>query len=122
MTLLYTASTAEMRFHVLGICHTVSSEEFLSCAFTQKVVVFCHMMARSNKGHKRQKRRMTPSELVRHKTIHYVIHYGHERSKVPCDEHVTVMTDDILRQTYGDYDWKRESSNEAGDFADNPLC
>ena len=62
-----------MRFHVLGICHTVSSKEYLSCAFTQKVVKFCSMMMKSTHAQRRKKKNMTMEELVRHKEIHYVI-------------------------------------------------
>ncbi len=106
-----------MRFHVLGICHTVTSKDYLSCAFTQKVVKFCEMMMPSTPEDIEQKSKMTPEELVRHKTIHQLIHYGHERSDVICDEHVSVMTDDILIQTYGEYNWKKEFfKHGAGDL------
>ena len=33
-----------MKLHALGIPHTVTSKEYLSCAFTQKVLKFCDMM------------------------------------------------------------------------------
>ena len=38
---------------------------------------------------------------------HEVIHYGHERSEVVCTESVTVTDDGVLRQAYGDHDWRR---------------
>jgi glycosyltransferase involved in cell wall biosynthesis len=38
---------------------------------------------------------------------HYVIHYGHEDSKVECDEHVTVTKRYDLHKSYGDYDWRK---------------
>ena len=51
-----------MKLHVLAIPHTVTSKEYLSCAFTQKVLKFCKMM-----------------------NPHYeIIHYGHEKSDVIC--------------------------------------
>jgi len=76
-----------MRFHVLAVPHTVTDEAYSACAFTQKVLKFCKMM---------------------HQRGHEILHYGHERSKVDCTEHITVMTDAILKQTYGDYDWHSE--------------
>jgi glycosyltransferase involved in cell wall biosynthesis len=74
-----------MKLHALAVPHTVTTKEYLSCAFTQKVLKFCKMI-----------------------TPHYeVIHYGHEDSKVDC-EHVTVTTNKTLEKAYGSYDWKKE--------------
>lgn len=75
-----------MRFHVLGLPHTVSSKEFNACAYTQKVVKFCKMM--SARGH-------------------YIIHYGHEDSNVICNEQVSVITNKDWKIAYGDYDWRK---------------
>lgn len=74
------------RFHVLGVPHTVSSKEFVACAFTQKVVKFCEMML--PRGHE-------------------IIHYGHEESQVECTEHVTVITNDVWQKVYGSHDWRK---------------
>ena len=38
---------------------------------------------------------------------HYIIHYGHEDSIVDCDEHVTVITNEVWQKVYGDYDWRK---------------
>ena len=75
-----------MRFHVLGLPHTVSSKEFVACAYTQKVVKFCKMM--TDRGHT-------------------VIHYGHEESDVVCSEHVSVLTVDEWKISHGDHDWRK---------------
>jgi glycosyltransferase involved in cell wall biosynthesis len=76
-----------MRFHVLGVPHTVTNTDYLTCAFTQKVLKFGEMM--TPRGHE-------------------VIHYGHEDSNLTCTEHVTVIGNTDLQKAYGSYDWRRE--------------
>lgn len=76
-----------MRFHILGLPHTVTSKEFNACAYTQKVVKFGKMM--KDRGHE-------------------IIHYGHEDSDLICDEHVTVLTNEDFKKSYGNHDWRKE--------------
>lgn len=75
-----------MRFHVLGLPHTVTSKEFVACAYTQKVFKFCKMM--TERGHE-------------------VIHYGHEDSNPQATENVTVLTNKDFEIAYGGYDWRK---------------
>jgi glycosyltransferase involved in cell wall biosynthesis len=75
-----------MRYHVLGLPHTITSPEYSACAFTSKVYKFCQMML--PRGHE-------------------VFHYGHVDSTVPCTTNFAVTNNDILKMTYGDYDYKK---------------
>ena len=76
----------KFRFHHLALPHTVTHPDYCACAYTGKILKFAKMMTR--RGHE-------------------VIHYGHERSQVICSEHVTVTNDRVLKEAYGDHDWRR---------------
>lgn len=66
-----------MRLHLLGLPHTVTSEEYSHCAFTGKVLRFAAMM----KG-----------------MGYHITHYGVEGAETEADEHVRVMyRDDQLK-------------------------
>lgn len=73
-----------MRFHVLGIPHTKTTQEYLSCAYTQKVFKICRML--HNKGHE-------------------VYHYGIEESNPICTENISVVPKELYEKHYN-YDWK----------------
>jgi glycosyltransferase involved in cell wall biosynthesis len=62
-----------MRFHVVSLPHTNTTEEFTACAYTEKVRKFCIMM--KNLGHT-------------------VFLYGGEFNEAPCDEHITCITEE----------------------------
>jgi glycosyltransferase involved in cell wall biosynthesis len=75
-----------VRFHLLGLPHTVTHPDYIACAYTMKVLKFGKMM--KARGHE-------------------IIHYGHEDSELVCDEHVPVTTNADLEKAYGSYDWRK---------------
>jgi glycosyltransferase involved in cell wall biosynthesis len=75
-----------MRFHILGLPHTVTSKEYNACAYTQKVVKFGKMM--TARGHE-------------------VLHYGHEDSNLQCTEHISVIGNEDFQKSYGSHDWRK---------------
>lgn len=88
-------------FHSLALPHTVSNEDYLACAYTQKVVKFSRMML--PRGHK-------------------IIHYGHKESDIECTEHVSVTDNEVLKKAYGDHDWKRhEFIHKVDDYANTTF-
>lgn len=69
-----------MRFHVVSLPHTQTTDEYLACAYTQKVVKFCRMMEH---------------------TEHEVVLYSGEENDAPCDEHVQIVTKREQRRWFG---------------------
>lgn len=61
-----------MRFHVVSLPHTQTTDAFSACAFTEKVRKFCVMMKRFG---------------------HTVILYAGEENEAPCDELVTCISE-----------------------------
>ena len=74
-----------MKFHVLGIPHTVSTPEYSPCAFTQKVVKLCKMLTLEG---------------------HEVIHYGHALSEV-YGMNVAVTNTADLERSYPGHNWRK---------------
>lgn len=79
-----------MRFHVLGLPHTVTGHpDFSACAYTSKVTRFCAMM--TSLGHK-------------------VFHYGAEGSQVEATEHITIISREEQEKFFGVLDRERSFS------------
>ena len=73
----------KLRFHLLGLAHLETNKKNSSCAYTQKIIKLAKMI--KDFGH----------------TVYF---YGVEGSDVCCDELIEVSTQEVLRNTYGDYD------------------
>lgn len=69
-----------MRLHLVALPHTQTDGRFLSCAYTQKVVKFCRMMA----------------------PHHEVILYAGDENVAPCSEHVALFTEAERAADWGD--------------------
>ena len=82
-----------MRIHVLGLPHTQTTEEFTTCAFTQKALNLCRMMTR--RGHE-------------------VIHYGVEGSNPECTKNVSVMPASVWKQFVGGHPGRNFYNIEMG--------
>ncbi len=76
---------AHLRFHLLGLAHLETHRNNSACAYTQKTLKLARMI--KSYGH----------------TVYF---YGVEGSDLgdACDAFVQVSTQDVLRQTYGEYD------------------
>ena len=72
--------TSKFRIHVLGLPYTKTHLDYVACAFTQKILLFCKMM---------------------HQRGHYIIHYGVEGSNPECDENVVVLSDEEFTKEFG---------------------
>ena len=71
-----------MRLHVLGLPWTATTPEYLTCAYTQKLVKFCRMM--EPRGHE-------------------VVLYATEENEAPCSEHVALMSEEERLARFGEW-------------------
>lgn len=62
----------KLRLHVTALPHTHTTNEYLSCAYTAKVINFCRMMMK--RGHE-------------------VFLYGGEQNEAPCTEHIICVSE-----------------------------
>lgn len=86
-----------MRFHILGLPHTKTNQDYTACAYTAKVLKFGRMM--TQRGHE-------------------VIHYGHPDSELICTEHVNVISRETYDEVYGQHDFhSRFFTYDMGDAA-----
>lgn len=72
-----------MRLHVPSLPWTQTTADYLTCAYTQKVVKFAQMM--DSLGHE-------------------VILYSGEHNEAPCSEHVVTVTDKEQVEWFGEHD------------------
>jgi len=70
-----------MRFHVVSVPFTHTTDEFSACAFTEKVRKFCIMM---------------------HNLGHEVYLYAGEENEAPCTEHICCMPEPVRQEFLGD--------------------
>jgi len=63
-----------MRFHVISLPHTHTTDAYSACAFTEKVRKFCRMM----------------HEMLGH-TVYL---YAGDENEAPCDEHISCISED----------------------------
>lgn len=70
-----------MRFHICALPHTCVTTDYLSCAYTAKVLNFCRMM--KDRGHT-------------------VFLYGGEQNEAPCDEHIVCVSEGDRKAHVGD--------------------
>src|SRR3990167_9848252 len=75
----------KFRFHVVGLPHTQTTAEYLTCAYTQKVIKFCRMM--KSLGHE-------------------VYLYASEDNEAPCDELIKIVSKKEQQKWFGSYDLK----------------
>lgn len=79
---MYSSALEKLRFHVVSLPHTQTTDAFSACAFTEKVRKFCIMM---------------------HKICgHTVYLYSGEENEAPCNEHVTCISEEKRRAAVGD--------------------
>jgi glycosyltransferase involved in cell wall biosynthesis len=81
-----------MRFHLVSLPHTHTTDAFSACAFTEKVRKFAIMMTRLG---------------------HQVFLYAGAQNEAPCTEHVVCISEDDRRKAVGDAHYCMASFNAA---------
>jgi len=94
-----------MRMHIAALPHTQTAWDYVSCAYTAKVLGFCRMMM--NRGHE-------------------VFLYSGDRNEAPCTEHIPCTTEDRRAAHVGDNHFTAASFDYKlpfwRDFNDNVIA
>ena len=72
-----------MKLHLVGLPWTATTDEYLTCAYTQKVVKFCRMYEKD-------------------KDVQILL-YGSELNDAPCDEHIVLMREEERHAFFGEW-------------------
>ena len=83
-----------MRFHIIGLPHTITNNLYLGCAFTGHIIRLSKGLL--NNGHE-------------------VIHYGNWGSELECSEDVNVTSEDFVKEYIGDFKDKALHNGMYGD-------
>jgi len=92
---------AMMRFHLLGLAHVPTRKDISTCAYSQKIIKLSKMLMDLGND---------------------VFFYGVENSEVNCTEFIQCLSENELRECYGDYDWSKDFfKHSPGDSAYNTF-
>lgn len=86
--------------HLVGLPHTETTADYLICAYTQKLVKFCRMMY----GRDRK-----------------IILYGGARNEAPCDEFVSLVSEDERVGWFGEWNPLNPFTNLTWDPREAPF-
>jgi len=75
------------RFHLLGLAHSKTTKDYVLCPMTQLTYKMAQML--TDMGHE-------------------VYHYGTKGSSPPCTEQIDVLTEEVQKQAYGDWNPKEQ--------------
>jgi glycosyltransferase involved in cell wall biosynthesis len=78
----------KFRFHIIGLPHTEVTKEYISCAYTQKILKFCNMM-----------------QTLGHEIYLYA---GGGKTEALVNEFISCISKEDQQKYFGDNDWRTD--------------